>query len=310
MAAPTIVCLMGPTASGKTDLAVELVQRLPFDIISVDSALVYKGMDIGTAKPSAEILQRAPHRLIDFLDPAESYSAARFVADAQREITAITAQGRIPLLVGGTMLYFRALFDGIATMPSATPELRDAIVAQAQTEGWQVLHDELARVDPDAAARIHVNDPQRIQRALEIYRLTGTPISVWQKQTTPPLANPILRLSITPPDRTLLRERIALRFAQMLKFGLIDEVVHLRQRGDLTPNMPAIRAVGYRQVWEYLDGQYSYEIMVEKAINATRQLAKRQMTWLRGMADVKNFNCLNKDLATEVLKTLTSVRIF
>ncbi len=310
MTPTTVVCLMGPTACGKTDLAVELVQRLPFEIISVDSALIYKDMDIGTAKPSIEILQQAPHRLIDFLDPTEAYSAARFVTDVQREIADIAAHGRIPLLVGGTMLYFRSLLEGIASMPPADPALRDAMLAQANLEGWQALHDELARADPAAAARIHPNDPQRILRALEVYRLTGTPISVWQAQTQTPLTNHILRLGLMPGDREILRQRIARRFELMLKSGLIDEVVHLRQRGDLTPDMPALRAVGYRQVWEYLEGQYSYEIMVEKAITATRQLAKRQMTWLRGMDNVTIFDCLNKDLANEVLKTLQAVRIF
>lgn len=310
MTAPAIVCLMGPTACGKTDLAVELVRRLPFEIISVDSALVYKGMDVGTAKPSADILQQAPHRLIDFLDPTEAYSAARFVTDVQREIADITAHGRIPLLVGGTMLYFRSLLEGIAIMPPAEPALRETMLVQANTQGWQSLHDELARADPAAAARIHPNDPQRILRALEVYRLTGTPISVWQAQTKTPLTTHILRLGLMPGDREILRQRIASRFELMLKSGLIDEVIQLRQRGDLTPDMPALRAVGYRQVWEYLEGQSSYENMVEKAITATRQLAKRQMTWLRGMDNVTIFDCLNNDLASEVLKTLQAVRIF
>ncbi|MBI3560182.1 MAG: tRNA (adenosine(37)-N6)-dimethylallyltransferase MiaA [Gammaproteobacteria bacterium] len=305
-----IICLMGPTACGKTDLAVQLVQALPCEIVSVDSALVYKGMDIGTAKPAAEVLAVAPHRLIDFLDPAEAYSAARFVTDAQREIVEIRARGRVPLLVGGTMLYFRALFQGIARLPPASATIRAALVAQAQAQGWVALHAELMRVDPVAAQRIHPNDPQRIQRALEVFQLTGRPLSYWQQHTTQPLTEARFLLGLVPSDRHVLRLRIADRFTQMLKAGLIEEVMRLRLRTDLSLDTPAIRAVGYRQVWEYLAAQYSYSEMVNKAVHATQQLAKRQLTWLRSTPSVRYFDCLNSNLAPEVLKTLQQARIF
>lgn len=309
MTAAPIVCIMGPTACGKTDLAVRLVEAMPFDIISVDSALVYKGMDIGTAKPDTAILERAPHRLIDFLDPAEPYSAARFVVDAQREINAIRQQGRLPLLVGGTMLYFRALLHGMASLPAAEPLIREAIMQQAEQEGWDALHAELAQIDPDAAGRIHPNDPQRIQRALEVYRLTGKPISVWQRETTAAYTGGCIQIGLVPSDREVLRERIAQRFMLMLQAGLVDEVARLRQRGDLHLDMPAMRAVGYRQVWEYLEGNCAYAQMQANAITATRQLAKRQMTWLRAMPGVEIFDCLNKDLESKVLKYLGQHRI-
>ena len=301
---------MGPTASGKTDLAVQLVKVLPLEIISVDSALVYKGMDIGTAKPDQSILENAPHHLIDFLDPSQPYSAANFVSDVLPLIDDIHARGRIPFLVGGTMLYFRALLYGMAEMPAASAEIREAIMSAAQQQGWAALHQELQRVDPIAAARIHPNDPQRIQRALEVYRLTGKPISDWQANTQSCYAGRSVNIGLMPSDRSVLHQRIASRFELMLKNGLINEVQRLQQRGDLSPELPAIRAVGYRQVWEYLRGQLSYNEMVEKAIYATRQLAKRQMTWLRNMPNITNFDCLNKELANLVLKNLSSSHIF
>ena len=300
---------MGPTASGKTDLAVRLVEQLPLEIISVDSAMVYKGMDIGTAKPDAEILRCAPHRLIDFLDPAEAYSAARFCADALREIEAIHQQGKIPLLVGGTMMYFRSLLQGMAELPSADEELRSELAAEAEAIGWQEMHRQLAAVDPAAAARIHPNDPQRISRALEVYRLTGTPLSEWINQPTHDLPYHAVLLGLIPSDRAQLNERIARRFALMLENGLVEEVHALYKRGDLDIEKPAIRAVGYRQVWQYFSGELDYQAMLEKGIVATRQLAKRQLTWLRSMSNVENIDCLNKDLDTKVLKVLAKIHI-
>lgn len=304
-----IICLMGPTASGKTDLAVKLVEELPLEIISVDSAMVYKGMDIGTAKPDAETLRRAPHRLIDFLDPAEPYSAARFCADALRGIEEIIRAGKTPLLVGGTMMYFRSLLQGMAELPAADEALRAKLAAEAEELGWQELHRQLAAVDVEAAARIHPNDPQRISRALEVYQLTGVPLSQWIQQPTHTLPYQPVLIGLVPSDRSKLHERIATRFDYMLQTGLVDEVRNLFQRGDLNIDKPAIRAVGYRQVWQYLSGELDYQSMREKGIIATRQLAKRQLTWLRSITETQNFDCLNKGLATEVLKTLEKIHI-
>ena len=308
---PPAICLMGPTASGKTDLAVALVETLPMDIISVDSVMVYRGMDIGSAKPDAETLARAPHRLIDICDPAETYSAARFRDDALREMAEITAQGRIPLLVGGTMLYFRALLNGLSVLPSADADIRTRLEAEAEAEGWASMHRRLAEVDPEAAARIHPNDPQRIQRALEVHELTGTPLSQLQQtqQVDQPLPYRIIKLAVAPADRTILHERIAQRFELMLQHGLIDEVEALRQRGDLHLDMPALRAVGYRQVWEYLSGSLKYTEMVERGIIATRQLAKRQFTWLRSEADLTMLDSLDRRLAEKTLKFIEQALI-
>lgn len=278
-----VIFLMGPTACGKTDLAVELVRRFPFEIVSVDSAMVYRGMDIGTAKPDAETLQLAPHRLIDICDPAEAYSAARFREDALREIEAIQAAGRIPLLVGGTMLYFRALEQGLSVLPPADPAVRERLEEEAARHGWGVLHARLAAVDPEAAARIHPNDPQRIQRALEVWELTGRPLSELQRAgRDEPLPFHVVKAQIFPEDRDRLHERIEERFRQMLELGLWDEVETLYSRGDLDPSMPSVRAVGYRQLWRHLAGELGREEAVRAGIIATRQLAKRQMTWLRG----------------------------
>lgn len=292
-----IICLMGPTASGKTPLAIELVKHYPFEIISVDSAMVYRGMDIGTAKPTADILKIAPHRLIDIRDPAEKYSAGDFRNDALREIEDIIARGKVPLLVGGTMLYFRVLIQGLAALPKADANTRLALQIRAEEVGWEVLHQELMQVDPQAATKIHIRDTQRIQRALEVFQLTGKPISFWQAQDTNPLANyEICNIALAPTDRARLHERIALRFQQMLADGFVDEVKKLYERGDLNMDLPSIRSVGYRQVWEYLAGKSTYEEMCEKAIAATRQLAKRQMTWLRSWPDVAWIDADAKDV--------------
>lgn len=281
---------MGPTASGKTEWAVRLVESLPCEIISVDSALVYRGMDIGTAKPGPELLERAPHRLIDILDPAEAYSAARFREDALIEMADIVKNGKIPLLVGGTMLYFRALERGLSEMPSADPRVRERIEALAEREGWGAVHARLAAVDPASAARIHPNDPQRLQRALEVFELTGRPLSAYHKeQAEAGLPYHLLKLALIPRDREAMRERIARRFAKMIEQGLIREVQALYERGDLNACMPSMRAVGYRQVWDYLEGRLERSQMEERAVIATRQLAKRQMTWLRTERNVEAF---------------------
>lgn len=273
---------MGPTASGKTDLAIYLTEHFPVDIISVDSAMVYRGLNIGSAKPSAEELAKAPHRLIDVVDPLEVYSAARFRKDALNEMAAITEVGRIPLLVGGTMLYFRALLLGLSELPAADDITRQKLEQQAKESGWGKMHQRLAEVDAEAAARIHPNDPQRIQRALEVYEVTGTAMSQLQKeQKAEPLPYQVLKLALIPSDRAVLHQRIEKRFSQMLEQGLIDEVKTLRDRGDLHQDLPAIRAVGYRQVWDYLDNRIDYTGMKERGVIATRQLAKRQLTWLR-----------------------------
>lgn len=286
-----LICLMGPTASGKTPLAVALVQRLPCEIISVDSAMIYRGMDIGTAKPDNSILKIAPHRLIDIVDPSDHYSAGQFHADALREIESITARGKVPLLVGGTMMYFRALQKGIAVMPPRDAVLRAELQSRADKEGWAALHQSLAAVDPEAGVRIHVSDSQRIQRALEVFMLTGKTITELQKTNTDPLAGyRWLNLAVAPADRTLLHERIEQRFKQMLAQGFIHEVKRLRDRGDLTADMPSIRSVGYRQAWDYFEQRIDYDEMTTLAITATRQLAKRQLTWLRSWPDLHWFD--------------------
>lgn len=292
---PPAVLLMGPTASGKTGLAVELVQRFPMDLISVDSALVYRGLDIGTAKPDPATLAIAPHRLIDILEPTGRYSAADFRRDALREMASITAAGRVPLLVGGTMLYFRALQDGLSTLPAADQATRDRIEARAAREGWPALHAELASIDPAAAGRISPNDPQRIQRALEVFELSGQSMTHLQQQAPgDPLAYRLLKLVVCPQPRSELHRRIEQRFDTMLAQGFEEEVRGLHRRGDLDPSLPALRAVGYRQAWAWLDGAYGRQEMRQKAVFATRQLAKRQLTWLRREKD-----CLWYDLAQD-----------
>ena len=296
---------MGPTASGKTTLAVELVKRYPMEIISVDSALVYRGMDIGTAKPGAELLAVAPHRLIDIRDPSVPYSAAEFREDALLEMAEITARGHIPLLVGGTFLYFRALQYGLSDMPAADQEIRARLEADAQREGWEALHVRLADVDPESAARIKPTDPQRIQRALEVYLLSGQPLSTFHAQkSSADLPYRLLKLALIPADRSLLHDRIDARFRQMLAEGLLEEVGELFARGDLSAELPAMRAVGYRQVWQYLGGQLEYQAMVEQAIIATRQYAKRQLTWLRGEDDLDSFGAEDSNILDHVCRRL------
>ena len=286
---PTAICLMGATATGKTALALALHDVLPVGIVSVDSSQVYRGMDIGTAKPSIAELKRAPHRLIDIRDPAETYTAAEFCTDALREMEAIRQGGRIPLLVGGTMFYFHALEFGLSPLPSADPELRARLVAEAAGTSWQALHTRLAEVDPVSAKRIHPNDTQRIQRALEIYELTGQAPSRINEATAPrPAPWRFVKIALPVSDRAALHERIAKRFHAMLEQGLIQEVEALYRRGDLDPALPSVRTVGYRQAWEYLTNKVSYTEMVETAIAATRQLAKLQLTWLRSYPGVQS----------------------
>jgi len=279
---PPVLVLTGPTGTGKTDWAVRLAGTLPVEIVSVDSALVYRGLDIGTAKPSRTLRERVPHHLIDICEPNEAYSAGRFVADAVAVIADIHARSRIPLLVGGTMLYLRALSRGIAPLPQASPELRRAMDERAAREGWPALHAELARLDPQTAARVHQNDPQRIQRALEVCYTTGRPISELQRATHSALGDtPVLRWALVPANREALSDRLARRFHEMMEHGFLEEVQRLRARGDLTPAHPAVRAVGYRQLWSFLDGDFGLPEAEQRAIAATRQLAKRQMTWIR-----------------------------
>lgn len=280
------VFIMGPTASGKTDLAIELVKHHPFEIISVDSALIYKGMDIGTAKPDEQELAIAPHRLIDIIDPAESYSTAQFRKDALAAMEAIYANNKIPLLVGGTMLYHRSLLYGISELPSADETIRAKLEQQAQEKGAEYMHQKLSQIDPLSASKIHPNDPQRVQRALEVYELTGKSMTQLQQEyQAKALDADIYKIVIAPRSRELLRERIAIRFKKMIEQGFIEEVEQLYQRGDLDLNMPSMRAVGYRQVWEYLQGKMDQQQMIERGITITRQFAKRQMTWLRREED-------------------------
>lgn len=292
---PLAIALMGPTASGKTALAVEWAQRLRTQIVSVDSALVYRRLDIGSAKPDAATRALAPHRLVDVRDPHEVYSAADFANEALREMQLLAAEGRVPLLVGGTGLYFRALLDGLSAMPEADPELRAALQAEAEAYGWAALHAELARVDPVAAARIHASDPQRIIRALEVFRRSGRPISEWQ-QARPHRRFPfrVLKLVLAPDDRSVLHARIEQRFDRMLALGFLDEVRRLRGDPRLHAELPAMRAVGYRQAWRHLAGETDAETFRAQAIAATRQLARRQFTWLRGETDARWFDPLHE----------------
>jgi len=298
---------MGPTASGKTAAVLELATRLPVEIISVDSAQVYRDMDIGTAKPDHATLKKFPHLLIDLISPEESYSAARFCEDALIQMAEITARGHIPLLVGGTMLYFKALREGLSDMPAADAEIRREIDAQALVRGWPALHAELAKLDAETAARLKPNDAQRIQRALEIIRLTGEPLATsFARKTTATPPYRFIPLGLMPSERSVLHERIAQRFESMLKLGLIDEVEGLRRQYNLHANLPSMRSVGYRQAWDYLEGCIDLATLKENSIAATRQLAKRQMTWLRGMSDVPQVDCLAPDLATHVLGMIES----
>ena len=302
---PPAIFLMGPTASGKTDLAVALTEALPCEIISVDSALIYKGMDIGSAKPEPEVLAKAPHKLVDILDPAEAYSAADFREDALALMADMTARGKIPLLVGGTMMYFKVLRDGMAQLPAANDQIRQQLLQQAEEQGWETLHQRLIEVDPEASRRIKPADTQRLQRALEVYELTGKPLSQWHsEQEDQRLPYNVINFAVSPEDRAVLHERIALRFKLMLDAGFMDEARQLFARDDLNPSMPSVRCVGYRQAWAYLSGEYGYEEMVEKGIIATRQLAKRQLTWLRSWPDVHWLDTLSDDLPGDALKVL------
>lgn len=292
----TAILLMGPTASGKTEFAISLCKRFPCDIISVDSALVYRGMSIGTAKPDREILERAPHRLIDIRDPESSYSAGDFVRDARAAMEDIFARGRIPLLVGGTMMYFRALTEGIADLPGADETVRRAIDKKAAELGWPEVHAELQRVDPEAAERINPNDSQRIQRALEVYRVSGKTLTAWQEEARAPDVDiNYLKIALLIEPRELLHARIAVRLDEMVAAGFVDEVRGLRQRPGVTRDSPAMRAVGYRQFWNYLENDYSLEEARNRALFATRQLAKRQFTWLRSETGVFSVNPLEAD---------------
>ncbi len=299
------LCLAGPTASGKTAAALALAQVLPLEIVSVDSAQVYRGMDIGTAKPSAAERAAVPHHLIDIIEPTQAYSAARFVADAQRLVAEIRARGRLPLLVGGTMLYFKALREGLDTMPTADAAQRATLDAEAAERGWPALHAELARVDPATAARLAPGDAQRIQRALEVWRISGQPLSAWQRGRQPADAQAWPLVALEPQSRAWLHQRIAQRFDAMLAEGLVDEVRALRGRGDLRAELPAMRCVGYRQAWAALDSG-RLEGLRDTGIAATRQLAKRQLTWLRSMSGRQVVPCDADDAPARVLQALQS----
>nr|WP_323071610.1 tRNA (adenosine(37)-N6)-dimethylallyltransferase MiaA [Mycetohabitans endofungorum] len=318
--APVIACLLGPTASGKSAAALELARHAPVEIVSVDSALVYRQMDIGTAKPTAAERAAVPHHLIDIIDPLDAYSAAQFRTDALRLCAQIIARGKLPLLVGGTMLYYKALAEGLNELPGADASIRAALDQDAAREGWPALHAKLAQIDPVSAARIAPNDSQRIQRALEVWQLTGQPMSTLLRAASHPGADPssgrqaagdvdarvtkraglppsprFAAVSLEPSDRSVLHARIARRFDAMLDAGLIDEVQQLRARGDLHPGLPSMRCVGYRQAWAYLDGEYDYATMRDKGIFATRQLCKRQLTWLRSMPERIVVDCVGTD---------------
>jgi len=304
---PPVICLMGPTASGKTALAMALHDALPCDIISVDSALVYKGMDIGTAKPTVEELAKYPHALINLIDVTKSYSAADFCRDALAEIAKIRAKGRIPLLVGGTMMYFKSLIEGISPLPEANADIRATIEAQAKELGWQAVHQMLAEVDPIAAKRIHENDPQRITRALEVFRITGNTLSQLTEIKGDRLGGDVLQFAITPSDRKVLHQRIELRFKQMIAQNFEQEVVKLKGRDDLHADLPSIRCVGYRQMWQYLNNEVDHDEMVFRGVCATRQLAKRQLTWLRNWPNLTWLNMEDENNLQQILSTVSKV---
>ncbi|MDR5749635.1 MULTISPECIES: tRNA (adenosine(37)-N6)-dimethylallyltransferase MiaA [unclassified Caballeronia] len=305
-----IACLLGPTASGKTAAALAFAARRPVEIVSVDSALVYREMDIGTAKPSADERAAAPHHLIDIIDPAETYSAAEFRADALRLVGEIEARGNVPLLVGGTMLYYKALTQGLNDLPAADPEVRAALDADAGRDGWPALHARLAEIDPATAARLAPNDSQRIQRALEVFMLSGQPMSALlaaPRREQEPARWQFVPIALEPSDRSVLHARIAARFHAMLAHGFIDEVKRLRARGDLNLAMPSMRCVGYRQAWDYLDGATDHDTMRDKGIFATRQLCKRQLTWLRAMPERIVIDCCADDATAQALQAIERV---
>jgi len=291
-----VILLMGPTASGKTDLAISLLEHLPVELINVDSAQIYQQMDIGTAKPDAETLSKAPHRLLGFCDPADAYSAADFANDAKKEIADIHSMGRIPLLVGGSMLYFKVLLEGLSDLPSADADIRKSIQEQADREGWASVHQQLQLVDPITAGKLHPNHSQRIQRALEVYKITGTPLSELQSQSQGGIEEDydVRQYALVMQNRALLHQRIEQRFMTMMEAGFASEVERLFQRGDLHADLPSIRAAGYRQLWDYFEGHYGLDEAVEKAIIATRQLAKRQQTWLRNWPNCQQIQVDNQ----------------
>jgi tRNA dimethylallyltransferase len=304
-ALPPAILLMGPTASGKTHLALALAAAFPIEVVSVDSAQIYRDMDVGTAKPSLSERHAVPYHLIDIIDPTESYSAAKFRADALDLVNEIAARGHIPLLAGGTMLYFKALREGLSELPESDDEARGRIDAEAAARGWPALHAELARVDPETAARLKPNDAQRIQRALEVFRVSGTPMSQLlgrRKQTGLPFR--LIELALVPSDRGALHRRIEERFDAMLKRGLVEELRALRRRYALRPGLPSMRCVGYRQAWQFLEGDIKRDELRDRGIFATRQLAKRQLTWLRGMSGVRTFDCLEADIESSVRETI------
>ena len=315
-ASPPFLALAGPTASGKSAAALAIASIRPIEIVSVDSALVYRGMDIGTAKPTAAERAQVPHHLIDIRDPTQAYSAAEFAADAARCIREIHARGALPVLVGGTMLYFKALFEGLAPMPAADPQVRAELDAQAAREGWPAMHAELARIDPVTAARLAPLDAQRIQRALEVYRLSGRPLSDWHAQAEPAGAlapmRPTQLISLEPQDRAWLHARIATRYTQMLDAGLLDEVRSLRARGDLQPEQPSMRCVGYRQAWTWLDAADAgtpqpLSTLIDTGVAATRQLAKRQLTWLRSLPARHVIACDAPQVLAQVLRAAQEI---
>jgi len=302
---PPAIFLMGPTASGKTELAVQLAQKIDAEIISVDSALVFKGMDIGTAKPTEQERQSIPHHLIDILDPAEAYSTGRFRKSALQLMNDITQRGKIPILTGGTMLYFNSLFNGLAELPEAQPEIREKLDNELACNGKKAMHERLKAIDPESAERIHPNDPQRMQRALEVYEISGKPLTQFfreSQQNTIPFKS--IKLIVAPEQRKQLHAKIEERFRLMVEKGLVDEVEALYNRGDLTVDLPAIRAVGYRQTWSYLEGEYNLDMMIDKGIIATRQLAKRQFTWLRREGDAMQFISAEKNLLEKVFSQI------
>jgi tRNA dimethylallyltransferase len=299
------VLLMGPTGSGKSDLSVRLAEQLPVEIISVDSALVYRGMDIGTAKPTLSTRTRYPHHLIDIREPPQGYSVGEFTLDVQRVMEEVWSRGRLPLLVGGTMMYFHALTEGIADLPEADLQIRAAIDAKAAQVGWAAVHQELAEVDPQAASRIHFNDPQRIQRALEVHRVTGETITKLQQARVSVFADVnVIEFALAPLERSELHTKIELRFRAMLDAGFVEEVKRLYERVDLSPEHPSMRAVGYRQMWRYLAGQCALKEATDESIAATRQLAKRQLTWLRRRANARWLDSTRPDIAREIVDAL------
>jgi len=304
---PKAIFLMGPTAAGKTALAMDLYDKLPCELISVDSALIYKGMDVGTAKPTAVELEKYPHHLVDIIDPSESYSAAQFREDVLPLMQDIVARGKIPVLVGGTMMYFNALTKGMAQLPQADESIRAEITKMADQEGWPAVHQQLQEVDPESAQRLAPNDSQRIQRALEVFRISGKTLTKhWEEQEQQKLPFDVLNLAIMPKERKTLHQRIEQRFSLMLEQGFIEEVQALYDRGDLNLEMPSMRCVGYRQAWMYINGEIDHKTMIEKGVVATRQLAKRQITWLRSWQDLHWFDLESTDLTARVLKLLDS----